>query len=73
MTLRPLIAISVLTLSSCTMSDMYPSSTTDTGSLNQTGTILTGSMSLDDTGGIDHQSPLVEDLSGSGNSYYPIF
>jgi len=73
MIVRSLIGLSLLTLASCAMSDMYPSGTTDTGSLNQTGVILTGSMGLDNTGGVDHQFPLVEDLAGIGNSYYPMF
>jgi hypothetical protein len=73
MIIRSLIAISGVILSSCTLSDMYPSSTTDTGSLNQTGTILTGSMSLSNTEESDDKLPFFEDLSGSGNMYYPTF
>lgn len=65
--MKPTIAILVciLALSSCTLSDlMWPSTTTITSS-GKTTPINIG------TG--DIQSPLVEDLSGSGDLYSPIF
>jgi isocitrate/isopropylmalate dehydrogenase len=49
------------------MSDIFPSY------IANTGTILTGSMGLNNTGSIDFQAPFFEDLSGSGGAYYPIF
>lgn len=36
------------------------------GSLNQSGIVV-------GTGSQDHQPPITEDLSGSGNAYYPVF
>ncbi len=63
---RYLIALSVLTLSGCTLSDMVTTpDKSDTGAVMQTGTV--------DTGSTDHQPPLIEDISGSGGVYYPIF
>ncbi len=81
MTPRYLIALSVLLLSSCTTIDVKPPITTDTGALGQTGVVLTGivftgSIVLSgrvNTGSVDHQPPLTENLSGSGDAYYPIF
>ncbi len=64
---RYLIALSVLTLSGCTLSDMVTTpDKTNTGALTQTGTTI-------DTGSVDNQPPLTEDISGSGGVYYPIF
>lgn len=60
-----LLVLSMLTLSSCTLSDMMTSPVqTQTGSQTQTGTTSTGG---------DIQPPLTEDVSGSGGTYYPIF
>lgn len=66
MIIRYTLALSILMLSSCTLTDMItPTVPAQTGSVNQTGTTTTGSL--------DHQEPLVEDISGSGGMYYPIF
>lgn len=84
---RNIFLISILILSSCTLSDnsVIPDKT-NTGSLIKTGGVLSGTISptktgmtttgtttLTYTGASDHQDPLVEDLSGSGDAYYPIF
>ncbi len=63
---RYTIALSVLALSGCTLSDtvIIPDKT-DTGIVTQTGAIIPDSL--------DYQPPQIEDLSGSGNFYYPIF
>ncbi len=66
MHIRYLLVLSMFTLSSCTLSDMMNLPVqTQTGSQIQTGTT--------NTGDIDIQPPLVEDISGSGGAYYPIF
>jgi hypothetical protein len=68
MILRYTLILATLILSSCTLSDLVtdPVDTTDTGSdIIQTGAIGTGN--------VDYQDPLVEDISGSGGAYYPIF
>lgn len=65
MTLRSYILASVIILSGCSLSDQDTPPIVSTGSIVQTGMI--------DSGTVDHQPPLVEDLSGSGDAYYPIF
>ncbi|MFZ2255389.1 MAG: hypothetical protein WAW59_04690 [Patescibacteria group bacterium] len=63
MTIRyTLLTLSILLFSSCTMGTPNP---TETGSVVQTGT-----STIDST---EYQQPLVEDLSGSGGAYYPVF
>lgn len=66
MLVRYCIILSILTLSSCTLDIPAMPDKSDTGVVDQTGnTIITGSS--------DHQDPLVENLTGSGDAYYPIF
>lgn len=66
MIIRYLLVLSMLTISSCTLTDtLTPVTPTDTGAIDQTGTT--------NTGNTDNQPPLVEDISGSGGAYYPIF
>jgi hypothetical protein len=58
-----LAVLGILLLTSCTDTWVLPD-TTNTGTLFQTGTTDTGA---------DSQPPLVENLSWSGDIYYPIF
>lgn len=70
MLIRYVSVVSLVLLSSCSLSDLMLQPV-DTGSTDiHTGTVATGMIS---TGSVDHQSPLVEDISGSGGAYYPIF
>lgn len=66
MYIRFILLVSMLALSSCTLSDLQPSSDDGTPPI----WVITGSIN---TGIIDHQDTLTEDLSWSGDAYYPIF
>lgn len=60
-----LAVLGILMLSSCTATDNWTQpDKSDTGTIIQTGTTDTGT---------DSQPPLVENLSWSGDIYYPIF
>lgn len=60
------IVTSLFVFSSCTFSDLIPQPH-NTGTVTQ---VVTGGIN---TGSTDYQTPLVEDLSWSGDVYYPIF
>ena len=60
-----LVVLCISILSSCTAEDIWiVPNTSDTRASVQIGT---------GTGNLEHQQPLVENLSGSGDVYYPIF
>ncbi len=73
--------ISIFILSSCTYSDIMTQSyntgtvtevttgTINSGGIDYQAQVITGAIK----GGIDYQATLVEDLSWSGDVYYPIF
>ncbi len=66
MILRYIIALSLLTLTACTLSNtIVVPDKTSSWSLAFTGFMISWSL--------DSQDPLVEDFSGSGSAYYPIF
>ncbi len=74
MIIRYCIALSVLVLSACTLSGpVVTPDKTHSWSLDQTGGVLTGAVSPTETGNVDIQNPLVENLSGSGDYYSLIF
>ena len=74
MILRITALTSLLVLGACTLSDtIVVPDKTNTWTLVVTGGVLSGTLIPTDTGSSDHQDPLVEDLSGSGSAYYPIF
>lgn len=70
MTSRLGIIFSIFILSSCTFSDYIPQPI-NTGSTAIVLPVKTGTIATLGTGEI--QSPLVENLTGSGDEYYPFF
>lgn len=74
MILRITALTSLLVLGACTISDtIIVPDKTNTGSSLNTWVVLSGTLIPTETGTSDTQDPLVEDLSGSGSAYYPIF
>ena len=66
MPMRTFIILIIFTLIACSTSIEIGLPSTATGSLDQTGVMV-------DSGSLDHEPPLVENLTGSGDYYYPIF